>query len=181
MQVFYQKYDLFLVFLHIMKIIMIGAGNLATSLAVALTDAGHDILHEGRDGGHDEQKKGDVAQRRDDRVGIVGAISGGGEEKAGEEDGDEAIGTNHHERPGQGRNRPFDLLQEGGDRREEGEKQHGAGHDENRADQYPGLVRAIIIGDLRRRQGRGERGEHLRERPYADEHQCSGDGTHIGA
>ena len=44
MQVFYQKYDLFLVFLHIMKIIMIGAGNLATSLAVALTDAGHDIL-----------------------------------------------------------------------------------------------------------------------------------------
>ena len=42
MQVFYQKYDLFLVFLHIMKIIMIGAGNLATNLAAALLDAGHD-------------------------------------------------------------------------------------------------------------------------------------------
>lgn len=44
MQAFYVKYGSFLVFLHIMKIIMIGAGNLATNLAAALLAVGHDIL-----------------------------------------------------------------------------------------------------------------------------------------
>lgn len=44
MQAFCVRCGNFLVFLHIMKIIMIGAGNLATNLAAALLDAGHDIL-----------------------------------------------------------------------------------------------------------------------------------------
>ena len=44
LQAFCVKCDSFLVFLHIMKIIMIGAGNLATNLAAALLGAGHDIL-----------------------------------------------------------------------------------------------------------------------------------------
>ena len=44
MQAFCVKCRYFLVFLHIMKIIMIGAGNLATNMAAALLEAGHDIL-----------------------------------------------------------------------------------------------------------------------------------------
>ena len=37
-------YPFFLVFLHIMKVILLGAGNLATNLGKALLGAGHDII-----------------------------------------------------------------------------------------------------------------------------------------